>query len=416
MTWHVMTTRHPKRFLMAVFSYTGVDQNSAMVRGTIAADSPRQARDQLRGRGVRVRRISEAVGRSAAARVPRLLRGSTHTQWATAVHELAMMLHAGIPLLEALDTIADQNRGGFKTAMLQVRDRVAAGSSLAEALAQQPDLFDAASVHMVEVGENAGTLESVLEQLAEFKRKQLTFRDAVTTALLYPAFLICFGTAAALFLMTSVLPPLLENLQETMDELPWPTVVAKRLSDTLLNYGWILGLSATAAVVGSILFLNSDRGKAIWHKTLLRLPVIGPIAVKQGVSRIAMIIGTLTRSGVELTRAVELAERSTGNTVFKRALRQFGQRISAGEDVAGALEQSGAFPPLAVRVFSVGQESGKLDEMLFRLAEDYDAQVSTASTRLTALLEPVLILVLAAMVGFLLLATILPILEAGNVM
>ena len=129
-----------------------------------------------------------------------------------------------------------------------------------------------------------------------------------------------------------------------------------------------------------------------------------------------MIIGTLSRSGVELTRAFDLAERSTTNTVFRKALADSGKRIAAGEEVADALENSGAFPPLAVRVFSVGQESGKLDEMLFRLAEDYDEQVKTASARLTSLIEPVLILVLAAMVGFLLLATILPILEAGNVL
>jgi type II secretory pathway component PulF len=266
------------------------------------------------------------------------------------------------------------------------------------------------------VGENSGTLDSVLEQLAEFKRKQLSLRDSVTTALVYPLFLICFGTAAALFLMTSVLPPLLDNLQETLDVLPWPTRVARSISDALLSYGWLIAIVAAVVVVIVMTLLRTDKGKEFWHRTLLRIPLIGPMAIKQGVARIAMIIGTLSRSGVELTRAVELAERSTGNVIFKKALRQCGERIAAGEEVADALRQSGAFPPLAVRVFSVGQESGKLDEMLFRLADDYDAQVATASARLTALLEPVLILVLAAIVGFLLLATILPILEAGNVM
>lgn len=401
---------------MAVFSYTGIDRDSAVVRGTVSADSPRQARDQLRGRGVKIRRLSDAGEKNGGRWWPALSLVTSQSHWATAVHELAMMLHAGIPMLEALDTIAQQSRGGFRAAMLGVRDRVAAGSSLAEALGQRPDLFDAASVHMVEVGENSGTLEAVLEQLAEFKRKQLTLRDSVTTALVYPLFLICFGTVAALFLMTSVLPPLLDNLQETMDVLPWPTRVAKTLSDGLLTYGWLIGVILLILAVSFAAFLKSQRGREICHRTLLRIPVIGPMAVKQGVARIAMIIGTLSRSGVELTRAVELAERSTGNLIFKHALHQCGQRIAAGEEVADALQQSGAFPPLAVRVFSVGQESGKLDEMLFRLADDYDAQVATASARFTALLEPVLILVLAAMVGFLLLATILPILEAGNVM
>lgn len=401
---------------MAVFSYTGVDRDSSVVRGTVAADTPRQARDQLRGEGVRVRKLAECVTRSSARWRPRLSLTPLSSQWATAVHELAMLLHAGIPMLDALDTLTDQNRGAFRAALLGVRDRVAAGSSLAEALGRRPDLFDAASVHMVEVGENSGTLDTVLTQLAEFKQKQLTLRDSVTTALVYPLFLICFGTAAALFLMTSVLPPLLENLEETLDTLPWPTLVAKSISDLLLAYGWLLLIGVIVLVVGVVMALRSDRGKQLWHQTLLRLPLIGPMAVKQGVSRIAMIIATLSRSGVELTRAVELAERSIGNVIFKKALRQCGERIAAGEEFADALQQSGAFPPLAVRVFSVGQQSGKLDEMLFRLAEDYDAQVATTSARLTALLEPALILVLAAMVGFLLLATILPILEAGNVM
>ncbi len=401
---------------MAVFSYTGINRESTIVRGTVAADSPRQARDQLRGQGVRVKRLAEMAGKTGNASWPRFSLSSSKAQWATAVHELAMMLHAGIPMLDAIDTIAEQNHGSFRAAMLGVRDKVAAGSSLAEALGQRPDLFDAASVHMVEVGENSGTLDAVLDQLAEFKRKQLGLRDAVTTAMVYPLFLVCFGAAAALFLMTSVLPPLLENLQETMEVLPWPTRVAKALSDLLLSYGWLIGIGLVAVVFGVITFCRTDRGKELWHRTLLRMPLIGPMAVKQGVARIAMIIGTLSRSGVELTRAVELAERSTGNVIFKKALRECGDRIAAGEEVADALRQSGAFPPLAVRVFSVGQESGKLDEMLFRLADDYDAQVATASARFTALLEPILILVLAALVGFLLLATILPILEAGNVM
>ncbi len=401
---------------MAVFSYTGVDPESSVVRGTIAADTPRQARDQLRGQGVRVRKLDPCSAESRRGWLPKISLSSVKTQWATAVHELAMLLHAGIPMLEALDTLTEQNRGSFRAALLGVRDSVAAGSSLAEALAKRPDLFDAASVHMVEVGENAGTLDSVLTQLAEFKQKQLKLRDAVTTALVYPIFLICFGTAAAVFLMTSVLPPLLENLQETLDELPWPTMVAKSMSDVLVSYGWGLVLLLVAGAIAVTLALRSERGRERWHRTLLRLPLIGPMAVKQGVARIAMIIATLSRSGVELTRAVELAEKSTGNVVFKKALHECGARIAAGEEFSDALQGSGAFPPLAVRVFSVGQQSGKLDEMLFRLAEDYESQVATASARMTALLEPALILVLAAMVGFLLLATILPILEAGNVM
>ncbi|TWT98396.1 type II secretion system F family protein [Stieleria varia] len=401
---------------MAVFSYTGVDPSRQTIKGTIAADTPRQARDLLRMQGVQVRKLVPCVEKDSRRWSSRFSLSSTASQWTTVVHEMSMLLSAGIPILDALDTIAQQHTGTFRAAILGVHDRVAAGASLADALAERPDLFDAASVHMVAVGENSGTLDSVLQQLAEFKQRQMRFRDAVTTALIYPLFLVCFGTAAAVFLMTSVLPPLLENLQETLTELPWPTRVAKAISDVLLGYRWWLLAGAGVGAVGLYLVLRSERGKELCHSAVLRLPVVGSMSIKQNVSRIATIIGTLTRSGVDLPRAVDLAGQSIGNRVFKRALGECGERISAGVEIADAMASTGVFPPLAVRVFSVGQDSGKLDEMLFRLADDYDGQVATTSERLTSLLEPVLILVLAALVGFLLLATILPILEAGNVM
>jgi type II secretory pathway component PulF len=401
---------------MAVFSYTGIDAAQKQVRGTIQADTPREARDSLRDRGIRVRRIAPSRKPAGPIRMPTLGLRRMQSQWATAVAELAMLLHAGIPMLDALDTIAEQSGGGFRAALLTVRERVAAGESLAQALRSRPDLFDEASVQMVEVGENAGNLEAVLDQLAAFKLRQARFTDAVTTALVYPVFLVCFGSAAAVFLMTGVLPPLLENLEETLDELPWPTRVAKTLSTLLVEYRWGWVAVLTGLAVAGVITLRSRRGRACFDRMILRVPILGPMLTRQAVSRIAMIIGTLSRSGVELVRAFELAERSTNNTVFREALRQAAGQIAAGREVAESLQAGGVFPPLAVRVFSVGQESGKLDEMLFRLAEDYDEQVRTASARLTSLIEPVLILVLAVMVGFLLLATILPILEAGNVM
>lgn len=406
---------------MAVFSYSGIDQSQQSVKGTINADTPREARDSLRGRGITVQRIDacrEGRRRALAGGLPFQnvsLRSIRH-QWATAVSELAMLLHAGIPMLDAIDTIASQNKGAFRAALLTVRDRIAAGESLAQALRHRPDLFDEASVQMVEVGESAGSLESVLEQLAAFKQRQSRMTDAVTTALIYPVFLVCFATAAGIFLMTAVLPPLLENLEETLQTLPWPTRVAQLLSGLLLNYRWYWVIGMGVLLILGVALLRHPPTRRRIDRWLLRIPLLGPMIVKQTVSRVAMIIGTLSRSGVELVRAFELAERSTGNAVFREALRDCGQQIAAGQEVADALQRSGAFPPLAVRVFSVGQESGKLDEMLFRLAEDYDEQVRTASERLTSLIEPVLILVLAVMVGFLLLATILPILEAGNVL
>lgn len=400
---------------MAVFSYKALNGQQSSVSGTIAADSPRQARDLLRSRGLVVQLIEDQRTNRPAFWTRPLMAAHTSGPWVTALSELSMLLSAGIPLLEALDTIARQQRGLLRTAVIKLRDRVAAGSSLAEAMGEQPEMFDPLAVHMVEVGENAGTLEAVLEQLAEFKQRSLVLKDQVVTALTYPVFLVVIGTAATLFIMTQVMPPLLENLQESLVELPWPTRVVKAGSDFLLNYG---GLLAGVLAGGGILLgwlVRTPRGRRAWHRLLLRLPLVGTMALKQGVARIAMVIATLARSGVILTKALQLAARSTQNVVLREALEDCGTSVGEGRDVATALERTGVFPPLAVQIFSVGQESGRLEEMLNRLAADYQRQVAQTSARLAALLEPALIIVLALFVGFVMLATILPILEAGNV-
>lgn len=400
---------------MPVFNYQGESNSGASTRGTITADTPRQARDLLREQAITVRKLTDSASEKPQRHWLPFGTRSLQTQWAGATHELAMLLYAGIPLLDGLDTIAKQQSGTFRTILLGVRDRVAGGSGFAEALADRPDVFDSASIHLVQVGENAGNLERVLEQLANYKLRMMETKDQVLTTLIYPAFLVVFGVGSSIFLMTYVMPPLLENLLKTLPALPWPTRIVKAISDVLLNYGLLILSVAIAMVVSIVAFIRTDKGEIFWHRLLLRLPILGPMMAKQGVSRIAMIVGTLLRSGIVLTSAFDLAAKSTDNRILRDALKECGKRMGAGEDVAEALERSGVFPPLAVRVFAVGQESGRLEEMLERLATDYDRQVSIASKRFTALLEPVLIVVLAVFVGFLLVATILPILEAGNV-
>ena len=344
-----------------------------------------------------------------------------------------MMLSAGIPLLEALDTLVAEAGGGseqcgqksrsgigawfrsgdgFRSAVRQVREDVAGGSSLADALARRPDVFDAASVQMVAVGEDGGTLDEVLGQLSGFKRRQLATRDRVATALVYPIFLTAFAAAAAVFLMTSVLPPLLSTLEE-MSELQWPTRVVRTISEALLRHGGKAALAGLGCIGLFVLWSRSARGRSVVDRWVLRLPILGPMTLKQHTSRIAMVVGTLVRSGVELDRALELAAATTGNSVIAGAVRGVRARIAAGADAADAIAEADVLPPLAARVFAVGQDSGRLDELLLQLAEDYDDQVAALSTRLTSLIEPVLILVLALGIGFLLLATVLPILEAG---
>jgi type II secretory pathway component PulF len=401
---------------MAVFDYTATDAARAPARGILIADTPRQARDLLRGRGLTIQRL--VPQRAQPARRIMLSRRRRAAQVARFAGELSMLLGAGIPLLEAIDAIARESHGSLRAALALLRDRLTAGSSLAAAMAEQPAVFDDLTVAIVDVGEQAGSLESVLARLAGFMERSLAFKNRLATALAYPCFVLVMAVSVAVGLMTFVMPNLLQGLGDSPGAPPLPLVtqIVKGASDLLVQRWWAI-LTAAALAAGAIsLLLASPRGRARWHRLQLRIPVIGEIIRRQTVSRLAVVIATLMSSGVVFLRALHIAQRSTSNLVFRDALAECESAVAAGRDIAAALEETGAFGPVVVRVFSVGQQSGRLEEMLEKLAADYDRQVALAADRLTALLEPVLVLLLVGLVGLIALATVLPLMEAADVL
>jgi type II secretory pathway component PulF len=256
----------------------------------------------------------------------------------------------------------------------------------------------------------------VLDRLADFRERSLMFKDRVTTALIYPAIVVSLAVAVSIFLMTVVLPMLLENLIESGHPLPWPTRVLKGMSDLLTADGLWLLIVAVGAVAGVVSVARTAWGRRSWHKLLFRLPLLGPLVKKQEISRAAVVISTLMKNGIVFVEAARIAARTSKNILLKEALDEIRVRVQAGRDIGDALATTGVFPPLVALIFNVGQETGKLEEMLDRLAQGYERQVSSATARFTAALEPILIVILAVFVGFILFATVLPILEAGNVL
>ena len=216
--------------------------------------------------------------------------------------------------------------------------------------------------------------------------------------------------------MTVVVPTLLTNLIETGRALPWPTRVLKTASDFLITDGWLLVLGGAVMVAAIIAVVSTRRGRHAWHRLLLRIPLLGSLARRQEIARLAFTIATLLRSGVVYLQAAEIAAKGCRNVVFREALLESGQAVASGQDIGQTLSRTNVFPPLVVHIFTVGQAAGQLEEMLDRLAVNYDRQVSSLANRLASILEPILILVLAVFVGFILFATLLPILEAGNVL
>lgn len=403
---------------MAVYAYIASDgaSRSAAVRGTITADSPRQARDQLRARGLSIREVTEQKPGGKQAGLSRYLIGRQRGKVTGLLQEISTLLAAGIPLLEALDTITRQHTGRFKESILQLRDHVAAGGSLADAMALQPMLFDDVSQNVVQVGENAGNLDQSLQRLVEFRRRSAGLKNRVTSALIYPAIVTLVGIAVSIFLMTYVVPRLLTTLLESGKQLPLATVIVKALSDFLLGWWWALLAAAVLGAMAGNALLRTDRVGLAWHRLQLKIPLVGELVRKQAIARMSMVMATLLKSDVVFVRALQIAQRTVRNRVLTDAMASCERAVYAGRDIAAALEKTDAFPPLVVQVFAVGQASGRLEAMLEDLARDYDTQVDITANRLTALLEPIMMILLAITVGFIAFATILPILEAGEVL
>jgi type II secretory pathway component PulF len=403
---------------MAVFTYKATDptrgEAARAQTGTIAADTPRQARDRLRERGLLVQDLAGADDRATSRRILRVRRRTRRHETTTFVRELSTLLGVGVPLLEALDTIARQHRGPFHAIILQLRERVAAGSSLAAAMGEHPGVFDDLAINITDVGEDAGTLDTSLQRLAEFRERGDQLRGRLATALIYPAIVLTMAVFASLFLMTFVVPRILEPLVEAGQPMPLPTRIVKGASDFLLSWWWLLGAIVLAVACLFAAVLRTSRGRLAWHRFLLKIPILGDLIRKQAIVRICVVTSTLLKSGIVFVRAIQIAQRTTSNLVLRDALNRCERAVLAGGDIAQALEQTDAFPPMVVQVFSLGQQSGRLEEMLDRLEVAYDQQVSAAAQRFAAVLEPALIIILAIVVLFIVMATVLPILEAGN--
>lgn len=401
---------------MTIYSFKAIDVDASALSGTIVADTPRGARDQLRGRGLTVTQVAEVRAGSGSSFWSRRRGRAVRREVVSFIRELATLLRAGIPLHSALQTLAAQHRRGFRTVVQQLADQVAQGTSLADAMDRQGGVFDEMCVSVVRVGETTGSLDAALRRLADFKEKALRLQSRVTTALLYPAVVCTVGVAVAVFLMTYVVPNLLATLTEAGKDLPAVTRLVKAASDLLVDWWWLL--VAAAAGVGLLvhLVLRTEWGHRLFDRLVLKVPVLGDLVRKETTSRMAVVMAALLRSGLVFVEAIRITRRTMRNRVFRRAMDEYEAAVRAGRDVAGPLAATGVFSPMVVQMLAVGQHSGELEEMLEQLAEAYDQEVTIAAQRLTALLEPLLVVLLAVMIGLVAFATVLPILEMSDVM
>lgn len=404
---------------MPRYHYTAIAAGGKKVKGVVTAENPYAARKQLRVRSIHPSSVTE-VGSKGESKIGLLSIFSKRnkTQLIDFTKQMATLLTSGIKLTEALSVMTLQTSDArFRHALVDVRDRVVTGESFTDALKDYSDYFDVIYVSMVRVGEVTGTLGESLSTISNFMEKRRRVESKVKTAMVYPVVLILFCIAAILVLTTLVIPKIGKEIERAGRELPW---ITRRLMDVghVLTSWWLVVVIATgvAIVWGLRRFLKTDRGAYLRDRFILSLPLFGPLIKQRVVARFASTLSTLLGSGLAMAESLRVVAEVTGNTLMKRAVQQARERILAGTDIATPLRDSGVIDPAIAHMVAVGEKSGELEKMLKCISDNLEASTDVVIERLSAAVEPLIIIVMAAVIGVIAYATILPILEvsAGN--
>lgn len=402
---------------MAVYRYRAFDAQGRTRRGTLDEESRRAVVERLKSmRLTPIEIVAEtALSRKTAAdaaRRPSLLSisgGVPLREVALFTRQVATLVGAGLTLVDALGASMEQGDATRMAAITAgVRDAVNEGRAFADALAQYPAAFNDLYINMVRAGEQSGTLEIVLERLADFLDGQIELRNKISGALAYPAimFLTMLGVMGILFVY--VIPKIVEVFDQTGQDLPLPTRVLIGTTEFMRVNGVTVGIGMVLVAVAFRAWLRTPSGRARWDAFKLDLPIFGNLARHVAMSRFARTLSTLLSSGVALPTSLKIVRAVVGNTVYAEATDRVHDAVVEGGGLSAPLRKAGVFPPAMVRMIAAGEQSGELEQMLGRVATTYDREVETRLTIMTRLLEPVMIVVMGGMVFFIMLSILIP--------
>jgi len=404
---------------MPVFAYKALDQSGRNVEGLKEADSPRTLRTVLRRDGLFLTEVTgekQAKAASPEVNVRRWVGGRVKADdVAVATRQLAVLVNAGIPLVDALTALVEQvDHERLKRVLSAVKQRVNEGSSLADALAQHPKAFSTLYVNMIRAGESSGALDVVLFRLADFTESQARLRSKVLGTLTYPAAMLVIGSVIMGILFTVVIPKITKVFEDTKVVLPWTTRFLIGFSTFVHDWWWAIGLLQIAAVYAFLRWRETPAGRARWDIWVLDAPIFGPLVRQVAVARFSRTLATLLKSGVPLLTSMDIVRNIVGNTRLAAVIEEARESIKEGESIAAPLKRSGEFPPLVYHMVAIGEKSGELEEMLGNVANAYDSQVETKIAALTSLLEPVMIVVMGVAVAFIVFSILMPILQINT--
>lgn len=392
------------------FTFEGKNiETERLVRGEVVAKDEEEARKKLQRRGIRPLRISKVK----TARKRRI----TQEDITVFTRQLATMMKAGLPLMQAFEIVARGHSNPSMTEMLmQVRSDVKQGSALGKSFSKYPKYFDRFYCNLVSAGESGGVLESLLDKLAVYKEKTQAIKKKVKTALTYPIAIIVVAIALIFIMMMFVLPAFKEVYANMGAELPGLTQLVMNLSDLFVDYGWIMIILLIASAFG--LYKLHEKSPTFQKRIdalILRLPIFGTIVRKATIARWARTTSTLFAAGVPLVEVLDSVAGASGNILYEEATQDIRAKVTQGLSLTSSMQSTDMFPNMVIQMAAIGEESGSLDDMLNKAAEFYEDEVDNSVSRLSALMEPIIMVVLGSLIGILLIAMYLPLFNLGNV-
>lgn len=415
---------------MPVFEYKALNSAGRSEAGIIDADNPKAARAKLRTQGLFPTELREEAGRGApktrAQRARGMLRSDVDVkkffgrvstgELAVMTRQLATLLGAGIPMIEALTALIDQvDNDQLKVVISSIREKVNEGSSLAAAMKVYPSVFTELYTNMIAAGEASGALDIVLTRLADFLEDQVELRNKITGTMAYPIIMTVIGAGVVVFLVTFIVPMFEKMFKQMKVELPVITRILMWVSRFVGQWWWLLIILAVGLVIGFYAWKKSENGKPQWDRFVLRMPMFGPTARMIAVARFARTLSTLLASGVPLIQSLNIVKAILGNTVLQETVEDTRVAVQEGTSIADPLRRSGQFPSIMTHMIATGEKTGELETMLEKVADSYESQVKRRIDLMTAFLQPIMIVGMAGVVAFIALSILLPMLRMYSI-
>lgn len=401
-----------------IFDFKALNTQGKSTKGIVEADSIKTARQKLKKQGLMVTEIREktAAKPSASMSVPFFSGNVGVKELSLMTRQLASLVKANIPLVEALNALVDQTEHEkLKVVLAQVRQNVNEGSSLAKAASAHPKVFDTIFINMIEAGESSGTLGLVLLKLADLKEAQVRLRNKVTSAMTYPALMLAVAMVLMIGIFTFAIPKLAKIFESSNKPMPPLTQFLIGVSDIIVNWWYLILAVVIIAFTLFKKYITSPKGQPKWDQFKLKLPVVGSLIRMIAITRFASTMSTLLSSGVPILTSMSIARNLVGSIPIAKAINTARENITEGQSIAEPLRKSGEFPPMMIHMIAIGEKTGELPGMLKNISDTYEEQVNSKITQLTSLIEPIMIIGMGGAVGMIVMSVFMPLLNISDI-